>query len=535
MQQLFNPHNIELASSYNDISYTSYVFSHCQPTRLHALAKMKGFDPAPVETAKILEIGCSFGGNLIPFAIRYPNSFTLGIDIAEEQIKMGQKMIQHIGLTNLELIAADISTVSFDIEFDYIICHGVFSWVPQFVQDAILDVIQKSLSPKGIAFISYNTYPGWKTREIAKDFMLFSSYVELDKMARVDQSFEMMKFTQNILKPKLDSMSKMNNDIFESIMSCQKYYIAHEYFENYNMPFYFRQFVDKINSHGLNYITDTTTPTIFPQFIFKDNQYHDICHYFNNRLEDIEQYIDFIQHRQFRCSMLTHQSNANDRKVTNHIDDYMICHHFFDLYFYIDSFYLSSNDDDSKTWHIPSKNISFDSHPLSDALFNYLAKTKSATQVKKVFNELKDLPEYNEEELKGIIWTIIHLDGVYLSFHETENKSYGKKPYVSDFYRNWITFVTENPNVTVLANKYYYNIQLSPLMQYLIPHLDGTRTMKDLVLLTREAFEKEWLVVTENDRQLSNSELSDRHIRSYIKTDLEFLASHGFFNHYQSS
>lgn len=532
MQQFLNPNNSELAVSYNDIPYTSYVFSHCQPTRLHALAKIKGFDPVPVETAKILEIGCSFGGNLVPFAIRHPHSFTVGIDLSQEQINIGQQMIQHIGLQNVELVAADISNVSFNIKFDYIICHGVFSWVPDFVQDAILEVIQQNLSPKGIAFISYNTYPGWKIKEIAKDFMLFGSNSDLEKMARVEQSFEMMKFTQNILKSKNDAVSKINCDNFEHIMSSQKNYIAHEYFEIYNKPFYFRQFIDKINNHSLSYIADSSTPTIFTQSIFKDNQYNDIRAYFNNKLENIEQYIDFIQNRQFRCSIITHQSHSDEMNVTNNIDNYFLCYHFFDLYIFIDSFYLSSKEDGNKEWVLVDKNISFKSTTLNDALFSYLQKANSACKVKTIFEALKDNPEYNEEELKGIIWTIIHLHNVYLSFDEKKNTPYGKKPHICHLYRNWISFIENNPNITALANKYYYTIGLSPLIKYLVPHLDGTKTMKDLILIVREAFDNEFLVIEEDGKKLTNKEISDSKIRSYIKMDLEHLAAHGFFNHY---
>lgn len=149
-----------LAQDYNDTPYTSFVFPACQPTRLHALAKIKGLNPPPIETAKILEIGCSFGGNVLPFAIRYPNSQIIGIDLSEHQINVGQQMFEEMGIKNVELVAADISQVSFNLKFDYIICHGVFSWVPEFVQSAILSVIKNYLVENGIAYISYNTYPG---------------------------------------------------------------------------------------------------------------------------------------------------------------------------------------------------------------------------------------------------------------------------------------------------------------------------------------------------------------------------------------
>lgn len=97
---------------------------------------------------------------MLPFAIRYPNSQIIGIDLSEHQINVGQQMFEEMGIKNVELVAADISQVSFNLKFDYIICHGVFSWVPEFVQSAILSVIKNYLVENGIAYISYNTYPG---------------------------------------------------------------------------------------------------------------------------------------------------------------------------------------------------------------------------------------------------------------------------------------------------------------------------------------------------------------------------------------
>lgn len=75
----------------------------------------------------------------MPFAIRHPNSQLVGIDLSEYQINIGQQMMEQVGVKNVaELVAADISQVSFNIKFDYIICHGVFSWVPEAVRHAIL-------------------------------------------------------------------------------------------------------------------------------------------------------------------------------------------------------------------------------------------------------------------------------------------------------------------------------------------------------------------------------------------------------------
>lgn len=530
-QQSLDINNAALATTYNDVPYTSYVFAHCQPTRLHALAKMKGLDPAPVETARVLEIGCSYGGNLVPFAIRYPESLSVGIDLSEQQIKVGQEMIQQIGLNNVELVSADISTVSFNIKFDYIICHGVFSWVPGFVQDAILSVIQQYLSPNGVAFISYNAYPGWKTKEISKDFMLFNSNPKSEKVVQIDQAFELMNFTNDILKNKNNSICKINSETFEHILSAQKSYIAHEYFELYNNPFYLKDFINKAEQYNLSYVTDSSTPTIFSFSVFKDDQkFQELANYYHRNFEYIEQYFDFILNRQFRCSVIAHKDNLNKRGINKNLEQYYLCHYFYDLYIYVDNFYKNENEEGVASWHLPSRSISFNANEMNNALFNYLKEINDVCKVSDIFEALRNHPAYNEEDLKNTIWTIIHLHNIYISFKEEKTASYGRKPKISDLYRNWILFVMNNPGITALANRYNNTITFSPLIQYLVPYLDGTKGIKDLVSIVREAFEKDILSISEDGEKVSIDTISDAKLKNHIKSELDVLAMNGFFN-----
>lgn len=170
----------QIKLSYDEIGYRSFAFSHCSPLRLEAIAVMLGLNSPSTKTARMLEIGCSYGGNLIPFALNHPNAAILGVDLSDEQIRGAQKIVSQIGLKNIEFKQMDICEFSAkDAEkygkFDYIIAHGVFSWVPPSVQSAIISLIKNFLSPFGVAYISYNTYPGWKIQDIIRDLMLLGA------------------------------------------------------------------------------------------------------------------------------------------------------------------------------------------------------------------------------------------------------------------------------------------------------------------------------------------------------------------------
>jgi cyclopropane fatty-acyl-phospholipid synthase-like methyltransferase len=152
-------------SSYDEVPYSSYPYARTQPDRLCTLGRLFGLVPAEPSQCRVLELGCASGGNLVPMAERAPESRFVGVDLSARQIADGQRMIDALGLSNVELRHGDIAAVDASWgEFDYVICHGVYSWVPPHVQERILAICSEQLAPRGIGYVSYNTYPGWHVR-----------------------------------------------------------------------------------------------------------------------------------------------------------------------------------------------------------------------------------------------------------------------------------------------------------------------------------------------------------------------------------
>src|SRR4051794_40335792 len=139
------------ATSYDEVPYGNYVFSYTHPDRVGAVAALHGMTPAPVERCRVLELGCGTGANLVPMAEESPGSTFVGIDLSPRQIDMGREVVAALGLKNLDLRPLSILDVDDGLgRFDYVICHGVFSWVPPAVQDKILDVCVRNLAPQGV-------------------------------------------------------------------------------------------------------------------------------------------------------------------------------------------------------------------------------------------------------------------------------------------------------------------------------------------------------------------------------------------------
>jgi SAM-dependent methyltransferase len=182
-------------TSYDEVPYDSYPFPQTHPDRLATIATLLGLQPAPVEHCRALELGCAAGGNLIPMALTLPDSTFLGIDLSARQIDDGRQTVAALGLTNIELRQLSILDVDASFgRFDYLICHGVFSWVPAAVQEKILAICAAHLAPHGVAYISYNTYPGWHLRGMIRDMMLYHAQQFREPAVRVRQARNLLDF-----------------------------------------------------------------------------------------------------------------------------------------------------------------------------------------------------------------------------------------------------------------------------------------------------------------------------------------------------
>jgi len=148
----------------------SNSFPQSAPGQLAAIAYLFGLAPPDVPSARLLEISCAAGGNLSSYAAAHPQARVVGIDLSQVQIDQGRARTRALGLDNVDLIAGDIARMD-PVglgQFDFVIAHGVHSWVPAEVQEALLSAFRRLLTSEGVAYMSYNVYPGWKSKEIIR-------------------------------------------------------------------------------------------------------------------------------------------------------------------------------------------------------------------------------------------------------------------------------------------------------------------------------------------------------------------------------
>jgi methyltransferase-like protein/cyclopropane fatty-acyl-phospholipid synthase-like methyltransferase len=301
--------------AYDRVPYPSALQHHTHPDHLAALAILNGLDPMPPRRCRVLELGCADGGNLIPMAAELPESRFTGIDLSPRQIGSGRAAVGAARLTNVDLRAMSILDIDDTLgQFDYVICHGVFSWVTPDVQEKILQICRMLLVPRGVAYISYNTYPGWHLREVVRDMAVFHSRRFTDPEERTARAFELVQFLAETSAGGGEAhalLMRTAREHFEENRD-RPTYLAHEYLERTNAPMYFHELAARAAAHGLQYLTEAE-----PSATEVDNLAPAVAerlHAFTSDRIELEQYVDFAVNRMFRRTLLCHADVPIDRE-----------------------------------------------------------------------------------------------------------------------------------------------------------------------------------------------------------------------------
>ena len=299
---------------YSELGYKSMPFPYTTPATLEAYAALVGVSAPNPKTARVLELGATYGGNIISQALFNSDATFVGIELSQEQVEKGNEVIANAGLTNVSLIQSDIASIGSEIgTFDYIIAHGVYSWVDDSVKDALLRLIDEHLAEDGIAYISYNTYPGWHTMEEVRQLMMFSNRdkAQFNHKEKVLHGKTIGSIVgSQILK--YDNLKERNSKFLgalRSVMQKDEYYVGHDHLEPNNDPVYFYQFNDHLGAHNLAYLCDADL-TLSMVRSFDADIADTLDKLALNDHVAQEQYLDFMLDTTFRKSIICKAKHA---------------------------------------------------------------------------------------------------------------------------------------------------------------------------------------------------------------------------------
>lgn len=286
---------------YEQVPYPGDAFEVTHPDRLATIGTLFGMRPAPVEKCRVLELGCTDGGNLIPMAYGLPESSFTGIDLSPSAIERAQATATALHLGNVEFMALDILDLPADSgEFDFIIAHGVYSWVPEPVRDRILQICRNHLAAHGVAFVSYNAYPGCHFSDLARQMMLFHLRDTHDLNDKARKASEVLKLVVDargesdlyrlILDTELDLVTRSSNAS-----------LFHDDLGKINEPVYFHQFAAHAARNDLQFLGEAEIEMMNQRL---PRQVAEKLREFAGDIIAREQYIDFIKCRRFRQTLL---------------------------------------------------------------------------------------------------------------------------------------------------------------------------------------------------------------------------------------
>lgn len=306
----------DISGSYDRVPYEGHAYAASHPNSIAVAASLTGIVPPKIDGSRVLEIGCAAGNNLFPLAATYPNAEFIGIDLSSVQIKQGHDALAGFDLKNIKLINMSVMDMNDSFgKFDYILSHGVWSWVPPAVQDGILKVAHDRLKPTGLAYISYNVLPGWNWRGILREIMMmhgshFSEPEEKVKAGREFLNLLAASFGENNKTP----FATFLREESERMKKHRDPYVIHEYLETFNIPVYFRDFMARADAAGLQFVAESRVQTMALGLLAKPVA--DAIRKLNLTPIEREQYIDFVRNRTFRETVLCHKEVKLERRIT---------------------------------------------------------------------------------------------------------------------------------------------------------------------------------------------------------------------------
>ena len=476
--------DIQNNSSYDEIIYDKLPHKQGNLRLMETIGDLYGVEPVDIHHCRVLELGTATGKTIIPQAEEFPESQFLGIDLSSTQIDAGNEFLRSLHLRNIELRAANIMDIDESWgRFDYIISHGVYSWIPPVVQEKMLEICRTNLSPRGLAMISYNTYPGWHFKECARNLMLLHSKQAnefFDANTEIQQARAILDFTAEVVSRQAPNyFTHFLAGMQEHIKSIDDHYLFHEYLEAENSPCYFLEFCRRLQEKELQHVSDFDWTNY--QTWQKDPQLKLLIEKTQNNIIS-EQYIDFVINRTFRSNVIC-RSGVDIRLRDDLVNRY---HFFIPTDCVIKA--VDSKDTTQPSWlftRSSAMEVSLPQGPLVDLVCEYLNTNRSGFfSLQNLWDAiLPRLEPYllagrvQQSDLGKVFDQLVRLEIARIVLHPpTDRTSDPRRPYVRSFIRQML-----KRNAQSIPNTVFEILKLDLLSYVLMKQFDGRRSITEHV------------------------------------------------------
>ncbi|HVS03529.1 MAG TPA: class I SAM-dependent methyltransferase [Thermoanaerobaculia bacterium] len=276
-------------------------------------ARLFGLEPAPPERCRVLEVGCGAGAHLVALAFQLPASRFLGIDPSRRQLAAARRLASGLALDNLELRQAGVEEVGDEVgEVDYLIAHGVYSWVEPAARDALLALCRRCLAPHGVAYLSYNTYPGWALRGTVREMLRLLAPTAGGPESEEAAATALLRFLAENSRADEPLGSFLRNE-YETVRRMPAGYLFHDHLAPLNQPVWFHELVAHAARHHLQYLGESRLGDMAAERFPAATR--DALEAIADDLVTSQQLMDCLQPRYLRRSLLCHR----DRRLQRHV------------------------------------------------------------------------------------------------------------------------------------------------------------------------------------------------------------------------
>jgi SAM-dependent methyltransferase len=298
-----------MATPYDEIAYPSTAFRQTHPDRLATHAALFGLPFAPAAACRVLDIGCGDGANLIPMAVAYPGSRFVGFDLSERAIERGREIAEALRLANVRLETRDVTAADYGGGgFDYVIAHGLYSWIPAMARDALMASVRHHLAPDGVAFVSHNALPGGHAQRIIREMLLFHLRDVEGPIARLQAATQHLQRMAHIYSADAP-FERLVKSLCLDLLARPPEVLAHDQLGEVFEPVHLFEFLDHARRRGLQFLTEAG-PTrcgegFRPPYALEDPAFDVLAH---------AQELDFDVLRTYRQNLLVHAAVSLDRR-----------------------------------------------------------------------------------------------------------------------------------------------------------------------------------------------------------------------------
>lgn len=288
---------------YDEVPYTDHAYAESHPDRLSVVARLSGWQAPDLHGARVLELGCGRGGNLLPMAESLPAARLLGIDRAASQVDEAARVARAVGLRNVRFEQGAVEAFAPPCAFDFVVCHGLCSWVPPGTRRALLATIAAALAPGGVAYVSFNVLPGWYDRLAARDWL---------RAFPGDTPASSLAWLRDAVDPCPDRIDyrRRLDAVVARLRATDAAYARHEYLAEDHHPQRVSDLLAEASEAGLVYLGDAIPSETALELLSEAAAERASA----MGVAEGQQLVDFVRCTAFRRALLVRERDARERR-----------------------------------------------------------------------------------------------------------------------------------------------------------------------------------------------------------------------------